>query len=68
VLEDWDLPRLTMNIAYPSRQHLPAKTRSFVDFLVEHFREMDYERKFTARYGFSVSSPEARSSTRITAA
>jgi DNA-binding transcriptional LysR family regulator len=72
VLEDWDLPRLTMNIAYPSRQHLPAKTRSFVDFLVEHFRAMDYERKFTARYGFgataSGSSPDARSSTRITAA
>lgn len=48
VLDDWDLPRLTINIAYPSRQHLPAKTRAFIDFIVAHFRSMDYERKWVS--------------------
>ena len=51
VLDDWDLPRLVINIAYPSRKHLSAKVRTFIDFLVEHFRRMDYERKWTARFG-----------------
>ncbi len=46
VLDHWDLPRLTINIAYPNRQYLPAKTRTFIDFLVEHFHKMDYERKW----------------------
>ncbi len=48
VLDDWDLPRLTINIAYPSRKHLSAKVRTFIDFLVEHFRANDYERRWTA--------------------
>jgi DNA-binding transcriptional LysR family regulator len=26
VLEGWDLPRLTMNIPFPTKAHLPAKT------------------------------------------
>lgn len=52
VLDDWDLPRLTINLAWPSRLHLPAKTRSFIDFMVDHFRANDLERRFTARYGF----------------
>ena len=48
VLDDWDLPRLTMNIAYPTRAFLPAKTRLFIDFLVEDFRRNDYERLWTS--------------------
>jgi DNA-binding transcriptional LysR family regulator len=48
VLTEWDLPRLTINLAYQSRQHLPAKVRCFIDFLVEHFERMDFERKWTA--------------------
>jgi DNA-binding transcriptional LysR family regulator len=48
VLDDWDLPRLTINLAYQSRQHLPAKVRCFIDFLVQHFEQMAYERKWTA--------------------
>ncbi len=48
VLDEWDLPRLTINLAFQSRQHLPAKVRCFIDFIVEHFRKMDYERKWTA--------------------
>jgi len=47
VLDDWNLPRLTMNIAYPTKAFLPAKTRLFIDFLVEDFRRNDYERLWT---------------------
>ncbi|WP_181459075.1 LysR family transcriptional regulator [Herbaspirillum rubrisubalbicans] len=47
VLDEWDLPRLVINIAYQGRKHLPAKVRVFIDFLVQHFAEMDYERKWT---------------------
>jgi DNA-binding transcriptional LysR family regulator len=46
VLSEWDLPRLTINLAYQSRQHLPAKVRCFIDFIVEHFDRMDYERRW----------------------
>jgi DNA-binding transcriptional LysR family regulator len=38
VLTDWDLPLLTMNVAYQNRVRLPAKIRVFSDFLVEHIR------------------------------
>lgn len=51
VLEDWDLPRLTINLAFPSRKHLSAKVRTFIDFLVGEFYRMQYERKWTARLG-----------------
>jgi DNA-binding transcriptional LysR family regulator len=51
ILDDWELPRLTINLAYASRKHLSAKVRTFIDFMVEHFARMDYERKWTARFG-----------------
>ncbi|NHT78774.1 LysR family transcriptional regulator [Rhizobiaceae bacterium CRRU44] len=47
VLDDWDLPRLTMNIAYPSKSFMPVRTRLFIDFLVERFRLNDFERHWT---------------------
>ncbi|MFZ6644389.1 LysR family transcriptional regulator [Undibacterium sp. TJN25] len=47
VLDEWDLPRLAINIAYQNRSHLPARTRVFIDFIVRHFQEMDFERKWT---------------------
>jgi DNA-binding transcriptional LysR family regulator len=47
VLDDWDLPRLTMNLAFPTKVFLPAKTRLFIDFLVEDFRRHDYEQLWT---------------------
>lgn len=47
VLDDWDLPRLTMNIAYPSKYFMPLRTRLFIDFLVETFRENEYEALWT---------------------
>src|SRR4051812_10281543 len=52
VLDEWDLPRLTVNLAYPSRKHLSAKVRTFIDFMADHFVRMDYERKWTTRFGF----------------
>ncbi len=51
VLDDWDLPRLTINLAYPSRRHLSAKVRTFIDFIAEYFARMEFERKWTGRLG-----------------
>ena len=51
VLDAWDLPRLTINLAYPSRKHLSAKVRTFIDFIAEHFAKMNYEKKWTSRFG-----------------
>jgi DNA-binding transcriptional LysR family regulator len=47
LLDDWDLPRLTINLAYPSRKHLSAKVRTFIDLLLKSFRENDFERLWT---------------------
>jgi DNA-binding transcriptional LysR family regulator len=48
VLDDWDLPRLTMNIAFQTRAHLPVKVRLFIDALIERFQLNEYERHWTA--------------------
>lgn len=56
ILNDWDLPRLQINIAYPSRKHLSAKVRSFIDFMVEEFELNDYERKWTSFMGLRGAS------------
>ncbi|WJF90131.1 LysR family transcriptional regulator [Paraburkholderia bonniea] len=37
LLGNYRLPQVEINIAYPSRRHLPAKVRTFIDHLVEHF-------------------------------
>ncbi|MCQ4437539.1 LysR substrate-binding domain-containing protein, partial [Clostridioides difficile] len=37
LLPDFRLPQVELNIAYPSRRHLPAKVRTFIDHRVEHF-------------------------------
>ena len=52
VLDAWDLPQLTVNLAYPSRKHLSAKVRTFIDFIADHFDRAQYERKWTQRFGF----------------
>jgi DNA-binding transcriptional LysR family regulator len=44
ILEDWRLPALTINIAYQSRRHQPAKIRVFTDFLVERFERLGLAR------------------------
>ena len=48
VLDDWDLPRLTMNMAFQTRAHLPVKVRLFIEALAERFQRNDYERRWTA--------------------
>jgi DNA-binding transcriptional LysR family regulator len=35
ILQDYERPPLSLSVVYPSREHLPAATRRFVDFLVE---------------------------------
>ncbi|NTD86790.1 MULTISPECIES: LysR family transcriptional regulator [Rhizobium/Agrobacterium group] len=47
VLDHWDLPRLTMNIAFPTKAYLPARTRLFIDYLVRNFKDSDYEGQWT---------------------
>jgi DNA-binding transcriptional LysR family regulator len=37
LLPGYTPPTININAAYPSRRHLSAKVRSFVDFLVQHF-------------------------------
>ncbi len=37
VLPEWRLPCLTIWAAMPTREHLPARTRAFLDFLIETF-------------------------------
>jgi DNA-binding transcriptional LysR family regulator len=39
LLPEYRLPRVDINIAYPSRHYLPAKVRTFIDHLVEHFSQ-----------------------------
>jgi len=39
VLQDYERSPLTLFALYPSRRHVPAKTRSFLDYLLEHFAE-----------------------------
>ena len=56
VLGGWDLPRLQVNIAYPSRQHLSAKVRSFIDFMVGEFEAQGYERKWVSGWGATAGS------------
>lgn len=35
LLQDWPLSQLALHAVYPSRRHLTARVRAFVDFLVE---------------------------------
>ncbi|HVL76145.1 MAG TPA: LysR family transcriptional regulator [Noviherbaspirillum sp.] len=39
LLTDYTMPDLPIFAVYPSRRHLSAKVRTFVDFLVERYRE-----------------------------
>ncbi|MEX3932143.1 LysR family transcriptional regulator [Paraburkholderia phymatum] len=46
VLEDWQLPRLTINLAYQSRRFQPAKIKVFTDFLVERVKALNLEERW----------------------
>jgi DNA-binding transcriptional LysR family regulator len=47
VLDDWHLPKLTINIAFQNKRFMPVKTRLFIDFLLEEFETQQYERYWT---------------------
>lgn len=49
VLTDWELPPLTINLAYHTRDHQPLKIRVFLDFLILRFSELELERKWMER-------------------
>lgn len=59
VLNDWDLPHLQINIAYPSRKFPPARVRSFIDFMADEFERHDYERKWTSFMGLKGAADSA---------
>lgn len=46
ILMDWQLPLLTINIAFQTRHYMPIKNRLFIEFLLEHFRQQDYESRW----------------------
>ena len=50
LIEDWDLPRLKINIAYQNRQYISSKVRAFTDFLMGHFQSMEYECRWTQKW------------------
>ena len=38
VLEDWERAPLTLSVLYPSRKHVPAKTRLLIEYLVTNLQ------------------------------
>ncbi|CAG9243724.1 LysR family transcriptional regulator [Paraburkholderia caribensis] len=38
LLSEYKLPDFVLQIVYPSKQFLPAKVRTFIDYLIEYFR------------------------------
>ncbi|MFM0394691.1 LysR family transcriptional regulator [Paraburkholderia phytofirmans] len=43
LLREYRLPQIEVTIAYPSRLHLPAKVRTFIDHLVEYFQQPEQQ-------------------------
>ena len=48
VLPDWYVDIGTVSLYFASQKLLPAKTRVFVDFVVEHFRQEKFAKRFSA--------------------
>ncbi|HTR10264.1 MAG TPA: LysR family transcriptional regulator [Paraburkholderia sp.] len=57
LLPDYEIdePDARMSIVYPSRQYLPAKTRRFVDYTVEHFEQACNANAVSASAGSMLS-------------
>lgn len=49
VLPDWYVNAGHISLYFSSQKLLPAKTRAFVDFLVDHAREQQWAKRFAAR-------------------
>ena len=43
VLPEWHLLTATLYAAMPTRKHVPARTRAFIDFLVQAFGGQDHD-------------------------
>jgi DNA-binding transcriptional LysR family regulator len=48
VLPDWYVDMGTVSLYFAAQKLLPAKTRAFVDFVVEHFRQENLAKRFSA--------------------
>ncbi|MFJ7566256.1 LysR family transcriptional regulator [Herminiimonas sp. NPDC097707] len=48
VLPDWYVDMGTLSLYFTAQKLLPAKTRAFVDFIVEHFRTQKLAQRFSA--------------------
>ncbi|MGZ5198792.1 MAG: LysR family transcriptional regulator [Telluria sp.] len=49
VLPDWYVDTGRLSIYFPAQKLLPAKTRAFVDFIVDHFRTQGLAERFSAQ-------------------
>lgn len=50
ILDDWELPTLTINAAFQERRYMPAKTRLFIEYLVNYFRANEFEQRWNRRF------------------
>ena len=48
VLPDWYVDGGTLSLYFAAQKLLPAKTRVFVDYVVEHFRQERLAQQFSA--------------------
>jgi len=48
VLSDWELPKLTINLAYQSRRHQPAKIRVFTQALIDRVTRLGLDSRWNS--------------------
>lgn len=60
VLPDWKIVTLHIYAAMPSRKYIPARTRAFVDFLVESFGGMENDPWFDEAMNAAKVKPAPR--------
>ncbi|MDY0747779.1 LysR family transcriptional regulator [Paucibacter sp. R3-3] len=60
VLTDWQLPQLTINLAYQSRRHQPAKIRVFTQYLADRFERLQLEQKWVSAIAMKQASTAHR--------
>ncbi|WP_430459637.1 LysR family transcriptional regulator [Thalassolituus sp. LLYu03] len=41
LFSDWELKRIPISLAYPSRQYLPRKVRAYIDFVVNSIEQLE---------------------------
>lgn len=43
VLDEWQVEELGVHVIFPHRKYLPSKSRAFIDFLADRFRNSPYQ-------------------------